>query len=452
MAAPTAYGSSQVVATQLEQVSPKLPSWLQNEQSDFMKLFQKRMEKHQVSAWPGGQVSGVGAWRIPVTLSNGGDVQAISLDGGDAGSGSMMATAFMYLNYFASSTGFSIPMLAAMATKTRGQAVSNAMAKSISGAVRETNLYAEIGMFADPTGVLATGSGTGSPTFSGNSVTYDLETAHFISNRLRGYNALVDVYTTNLATKQGSARVTFIDRINNAVTLTVASGGTWIPVNTDVIAFPGMSPTLTTGSWRSGLYTYNTTNTSNSINGLSPSTYNELQCVSINAGSGGTNMPLTPAMIFAGKAGLVQRRDDKVLKGLVGVCHMAQRAAWYNLGLTIANNILRPGESPKAIDLAGQGTGYGNTFEAGDVVHYISRYADRSRVDWLVPQNFGLVELAPPGFITTPDGTRVFMNVNTTSGNPNLRYLFYLLDTRNYYSADPGCAVVYSGLAIPSGM
>src|SRR6185312_11201858 len=274
--------SSQVVATQLEQISPQLGYFLTKLQSNFAKKFQNNAKKHRVSAWTAGS-GAVQAWRIPILQSNGGDYAALNLDSGDLGTGSMMQAQYMALSYFASNTAFYVPALAAMATKTNKQAAINVLETSISSALRETALYGEIGLFQDGTGVLATGNGTGTP--SGTNPTYQLD-PQFSINRLRGYNALVDVYDTTFATKKGTGlRVTNINFTSSPATVTL-TGTVTSPVNTDVIAFPGMSPTLTSTSWRSGLYTYNTTNTSGSLNGLSYASVYELACPAVNAAGG----------------------------------------------------------------------------------------------------------------------------------------------------------------------
>ena len=118
--------SSQVVATQLEQISPQLGYFLTKLQSNFAKKFQNNAKKHRVSAWTAGS-GAVQAWRIPILQSNGGDYAALNLDSGDLGTGSMMQAQYMALSYFASNTAFYVPALAAMATKTNKQAAINVL-------------------------------------------------------------------------------------------------------------------------------------------------------------------------------------------------------------------------------------------------------------------------------------------------------------------------------------
>jgi hypothetical protein len=444
--------SSQIVPTTLEKVNPLLPAYLVSKESKFMQMFKKASPKHQVSTWNAGTVGsgGVQAYRVPVLLSRGGDYQVINLDGGDLGAGSLMDTAFMTLGYFATDIAYQVPMLAAFATKTNQQAIKNALQFSIESTMDEMAIYNEIGFFQDSTGVLATAtshSGTGV-----GPITYTLETAQFTFIRLRGLNALVDVLTSGNVVLASSWRISNINFAANQVTIIPTGFGTpsYTSHDTDQLAMPGMAAvgaTISAGSFRNGLYTFNTTNTSGSLLGLSYATAYELACPQVNGASGF----FTPSLIFSAKSQLVQRRDDMAFQGICGVCHMAQRVSWYLQGVTIANQFLRPGEAAKNLDLAGQGTDYSNTFEAGDVMHYVSRYANKSRVDWVAPKNFGWVQLNDVSFIQTPEGQRVFIGHSTTTGNPTAGFQFYASNTNNLYSVDPGCSAVVYSLVVPSG-
>ena len=165
----------------------------------------------------------------------------------------------------------------------------------------------------------------------------------------------------------------------------------------------------------------------------------------VNGGGG----YFTPSLLLAGKSQLIQRRDDEAYAGVVGVCHMAQRAAWYLEGVTISNWFR--GKSDKMIDIVPGGTNYGDTFMAGDVEHHVSRYANKSRVDWLIPKNFGWVQLEDITFFQSPDGQKIFVGRSSTTGNPTAGFQFYVVNTNNLYCVDPGASVVYYNNAIPSG-
>lgn len=443
--------SSQVVSTELEQVRKNLQKLLFMNESAFAKQFNMKSEKHMVSAWTAGS-GAVLAWRIPVLIANGGDYQAVNLDGGDLGSGSMLNTAYMTVGYFANDLAYAIPSLAMMATKTATQAMNNTLKYSLGSSMKELALYNEIGLFGDSVGVLATANGTGSPTVSGGKVTYNLEPTNFSFNRIRGSNTLVDIYDSTNTLRSIGARVVSTNLSLTAPTITLSVSGSPTVANTDQIAFAGMGATIGTstiaaGSWRNGIYTFNTTNTTGTLLGLAYSSAYELACCQVNMNGGF----YTPNVIFSGRAQLNQRRDEESLAGTIGVCSMAQRVSWYQQGITIANQMARPGEALKSMDLAGQGLKYGDTFEAGDVTHHISRFANKTRVDWLIPKNFGWVQLEEMDFFRTPEGQKIFVGRSSTTGNPQAGFQFYMMNTRNLYCVDPGASVVFYGGAIPSG-
>ncbi len=437
--------TANVIPTMLEKVRPKMPAFLAAKQSKFMNLFNKASEKHNVSAFAdtGGSVL---AWRVPVLLTRGGDYQAISLDGGDLGTGSMMNTAFMAFGTFESDLGFNLPLRAIYATKDSKQAITNALQFTLGASLSEMAIYNEIGYFNDSTGTLAQANGTGSPSIVSTKVTYNLETSAFSYIRLRGFNALVDVYNTSNVLQFSGARVNSISFANNTVTLSGVS--TYTPANTDQIMFPNMgtgSYTSAAGSWRNGLYVFNTTSTSGSLGGLSYASAYELATPAVNGQSGF----FTPSLLYSGKSQLIQRRDEEAYGGVIGICHPAQRVSWYLQGITISNWFR--GKSDEMIDIAPKGTDYGDTFMAGDVTHYVSRYANKSRVDHLNPKNWGWTQLADIDFVQTPEGQRIFIGRASSTNNPAAGFQFYIVNTRQLYSVDPGCACVFYSLQIPSG-
>ena len=439
--------SSQTVAMQLEQVRPKLAEFLVRSESKFSQLFKKASEKHRVSAWTAGS-GAVQAWRIPVLLNVGGDYQAFSLDGGDLGTGSLMKTVYMTLGYYATDIAFNVPALAAFATKTNQQAIENAMAWSVGNAIKETALYNEIALFQDGTGILASSTAVSGSGTNPSPITYTLETANFTYIRLRGNNQLLDVANSSNVIVSTGQRLTNINFAANQVT--VAGGTTYTAASGDQLIFPGQGPvtstTLSSGTFRYGLYTYQTTNTSGSLLGLSYASAYELACNQVNGGGG----YYTPSVLLSGKSQLIQRRDDMAWTGIIGVTHMAQRAAWYLESVTIAN-WLRNEQKQAALDLVPTGTTYGDTFEAGDVTHYVSRYASKSRVDWFNPKNFGVVMLDDINFFQSPEGQRIFVGRVAATGNPSAGFQFYVHTTNNLYSVDPGCSVVCYNLGIPNG-
>jgi len=432
----------------MEKVNAKLPALLVKQQSEYFKMFQNKMDKHNVSYWS--DSSGLSAFRVPVQTSRGGVYAGISLDGGDLGTGQMMTTGFMTLGDFESDIAFNIPARAAMATGTAQQAIVNVMQESLGSVIDEMAKYDEIGWFTDGTGVLATAASVPS-SVSSTTATYTLDTT-FSYIRLRGYNAVVDIYDSGNTLRATGGKINSINFATNSVTITgLLNSGSYTFAAGDQITFTSQvnstigTTTLAAGSWRNGIYTFNTTTTSGSLLGLSYASTYELACCTVNAGSG----YYTPSIMLSAKSQLIQRRDDKAFAGTVGVCHMAQAASWYEQGVTISNWFRGDGKNNNMPDLVP--AKFGSTFTAGEVEHYISRYANKTRVDWSIPANFGRVQLEEAAFFRTPDGQKVFVGRSATTGNPQAGYQFYAVSSANYYCMDPGANVVQYALTVPPG-
>jgi hypothetical protein len=444
--------AANILPTTLEKVNQRMSYFLAKKRSAFANMFDGKNEKHNISTWAAGTVGsgGVQAFRVPVELAPGGDYQYVNLNGGDMGTGSMQQTAFMTIGAFTTDIAYNMPTLAMLATDSNEKAIKNALKEAVGGAITEQALYNEIELFQTGDGALTLStsvvSGNGN---SGTNVVYQLDDDISVTRLRRGTYQLVDIADASGVLVSLGARVVSISDSLNQVTIT--SGGNYTPTAGDQLVFPGMGPitttTIATGTWRYGIYTYNTTATSGSVLGLPYSTAYELACSTVSAGGAMFN----PTVVYSGASQLRQRWDEDETNGMVGVCHMAQRVAWYLDGLNIATQFVRNGESVKSVDQAGQGNKYGDVFDAGDIRHHVSRYATKNRVDWLVPGNFGKVRYQEPAFFTSPEGQRMFQGRNPVTGNIQAGTQFYAFNTDNLYSVKPGCAVVITGLGIPAG-
>jgi hypothetical protein len=126
-------------------------------------------------------------------------------------------------------------------------------------------------------------------------------------------------------------------------------------------------------------------------------------------------------------------------------------AANINSTETFGYDVVDSGLVVKSTDTAGQGTELSATFEAGDITTYVSRYANKTRVDNLVPKNFGQVQEQETQFFTSSEGQRMFVGRSATTGNPQAGQQFYVVATNNLYSVDPGCSIVTYSLSVPAG-
>ena len=431
--------NADVVGGQFEKVRPKLQEWYETT-TLVSGLIRKASESHKISAWTqtlnGGTT--LSAFRVPLMRYVGGDYGTFSYDEGDLGGGSSMRVDFMTIGYFPAEYAVEISSLAKEATASSEQAVVDVFKYHLKKSMKEMQHYEDTGYHQDGTGVLATANGTGTP--AGSNPTYNLEST-FGPQRLR-YNQPVDVYSNDTTTQRGTGlRVTSYDLVGKTVTL---SGTVTGPTNTDKIAFKGMSATLSTGSWKNGLYTFNNSATSGTTLGLNRATVVEIVTPNVAAGS----TSLVPAHGLLLNDQIIQRRDEEALAGMVGIAHQAQRAAVYNTGIAISE--WHRGPSDKMIDVVPADIKQSTTFTWTGVKHYVSKKQDRSRIDWIIPKNWGRAMLHDLKFHEV-EGRRIFELRSSTTGFPKAGMTFYLIQSENIYNVDPGAGGMITGLSLPSG-
>lgn len=430
--------NADVISAQMERVKPKLQTWIETSNS-LAAILRKSASSDKVSAFNTTDAfgtPGISAFRIPVEIYDGGDYRAVSLDEGDFGAGSSMKTQYMTIGYFATDLVVQLSQLEMDATATSEQAVVNVFSKSLSRMVTQMQAYDDAGSFGDGTGVLATGSGVGSP--AGSNPTYALE-PNFGPQRLR-VNQPVGVYDTTLVTKKNAAtvRVASIDPAGKSVTLT---GTVTSPVNTDKLVFDGLTGTLTTGSYRLGLYTFQNSATSGSTLGLNRATYNEVVTPNVNAAG-----PLVPAHGQLLWDTIIQRRDEEAYKGLMGILHQTQKAAIKLQGIAISDWMRGPKDD--MIDIL-PGDNADLSVKFAGIMHKVCKKNDRSRIDWFNPKNFGYAKLHDIKFHEV-EGRKIFEQRSST-GTVKAGCYVIMKQADNLYSADPGAAGLISGLTLPQG-
>ncbi len=407
------------------------------------KLLLDRMPANKVSAWYAGSGAVLG-FRQPVKQFPGGDLAVVSLDNAAFPAGSMPTWQYMTIGYAPLSRTYTLPTGAIMATASADQSVKNVFKDTIDGALKSFGDDEDTLLFTAGDGILATGIGSGA-TPSGTNPVYTLE-ANFGPQRL-SLGQLVDIWSADGITKRGtSLYVTATDPVNKTATLT---GTVTNPTNADNITVANLPGPLAAGQTRLGLYNYNSAVTTGSTNGLSRSTVPELVTPSYNAGTSS----LTPAMGLTLSDYLIQRRDEAAIGKMVGISHMAQRQAYFVTGDSISEIMQTGGKAAiaQSTDRIPQNLqNESGTFMYAGVSHFISKKANRSRIDWINREYFKTIELAPLGFFKQPDGTYMYEG-RSSGGVVTTATTFMLMSTTNVTTEDPGCAAFISALTIPSG-
>ncbi len=401
-------------------------------------------------------------YRIPVRLFRGGTYQKFSADAGDMGSGSGMkidklTAGYIYTNYVVETS-----LEAIDTTSKPGQAVVNVFAKQLSEAMDEIKVYDDIAFHTDGSGIL-TNSASDIGTWSGgDTYTFANTTDYLGVGRLRE-GMVVSVFdylaTTKRVTSPASGlQIDHIDYTNKIVyfngTVTGEVGNTSgtgdvltfanITSDTSMQSFSSTWPaTLTGDSFRHGFRYSNDATTTNYYLGQLKSAMTALLPTRVNASSA-----LTFQHVLLGQDGVIQRRDESVLKGMIGIAHMSQRAAVHNLSISL-NTVLRTDKPMGSVDLMPSNTGYTDTFDICGFKTYLSKREDRSRLDFINPKVWGRAQLHDTKFHEV--GGKTVFESRTSSGTLKAAQHFIITQAYDFCNYDPGAGFYCDNLTLPSG-
>lgn len=440
-----------VVSAQIEKVRNKLETYF--ESSDQISGLIKKAgdDKVQVSRY---------LYRIPLQLYRGGTFTKYVADGGAFATGSGMKISHLTAGYFNTDLAYKITDEQQETSGASAQSAVNVFQKTLADAMVEAQVIDDIAFHTDGSGKL-TGASSAKP--SGTQLTFAGNTDYLGVGRLRE-GMYVDVWDSAGANKRanGPYKIETIDYGNKIVTFASAPTGL---TSTDLLAFAGMdaygpatlvgnsstwpgggttsASGLTGDSFRHGFPYANDATTSNYYLGRLKSSMPQLMPTAVNASSSGLVFQHVNLVLD----GIVQRRDKDVVKGLIGIAHMAQRTQVFNIGIAISN--WQRGGSDKSIDVMPSNLGYDQTFDVCGVPCHISKRADRSRLDFINPKNWGRVQTHDTKFKEV--GGQTVFPVRDANGALNAAVEFHIIQGYDFVCYDPGAAGYCYGLSLPTG-
>ncbi len=444
---------TQVVSAQIERVRNKLETYF--ETSDQISGLIKKAGEDKV------KVSRK-LYRIPFQQWRGGVLKKVSMDNGALPTGNGMKISHLTAGYYTTDLAYTVTDEQIDTTGDKTQAVVNVFQKTLADAMLEAQVYDDVAFHGNGTGLLTAAS---SAKPSATTLTFAGASDYLGVGRLRE-GMTVDVWDGS-STNRGSAQITNIDYGNKIVTLDNAVSGL---ASGDLLAFHGMdvygpaypasfsstwpgdaltnSAGLTGDSFRHGFPYANDATVSNYYLGTLKSTISQLLPAYANAAAGSLVLQHGLQVIDQ----ILQRRDPDVVKGLVGIAHMAQRAQVMNIGIAVSN-WQRSSGSEKNIDLMPKNIGYTDTFEFCGIKCYLSKRQDRSRFDFINPKNWGRVMSRETAFKEVGGQTvfPVFSNPSSTTVSMNTAVQFHILQGYDFCCYDPGAGGYIYGLSLPSG-
>ncbi len=431
--------AANVLQAQIEKVRPKVEELF--ETSDTIAALIKKGGESEVISHK--------LYRIPIVTRRGGSFRFFNADGGDMGLGSGLSVTNLESGFFYSDYVVELTKQAMDETAKSEQSVLNAFSYNFKGAMKELQAMDDQVFHTNGTGELtnassATGTWTGGTTYTFAAAIDDVG-----ASRLRPGN-IVSVYNTaGTVQRTGTAatvefQIDHIDFNNKIVylndTVTGAAVGDLFAVADLAVTLASFQSTwpLSGDSFRHGLYYFNDANSANYCLGQLKSTVTELLANNVNAGGA-----LAHVHGLQLQDQLINRRDESVYKGLVGLAHMAQRTAVYQLGIAVTE-WMRTKQSEGMIDVMPSGTQYSDTFPFVGITHKLDKRQGKSRIDYIIPKKWGRSMLHDTKFHEV-EGRTIFEK-RTTTGTVQAALQFILVQCFDYYCVDPGSQGFISGL------
>ena len=442
-------------SAQLEKVRGKLENYF--EQSDqIAALIKPSLETETVSNY---------LYRLPVKLYNGGHFGKFSADGGSLGTGTALKLTHLVAGYIYSKRAVQLSMEAIDTSRTKEQSILNVLTDSLASVMKEAQVDDDVCFHNDGTGVLTNASsgisGSTILTFAGATDTLGV-------NRLREGMA-VDVYDDDLDPKRAPsvAGPVFIESIDHSAKSVTLSRAIAALASGDRLAFPDLDaygpaapPVSFSSTWpqraqtgglsgdsfRHGMYYANDATAANYFLGVQKSTVPQLLSTRVQAAGA-----LTFSHGLRIKDQITQRRDHTVLNGMVGIWHMAQRAAYQNLGIAVTTKMVTGAEFGKSLDLQPSDHKYDDTQSFVGIPMHTSKRQFTDRIDFINPSKWGRAKLFDTKFYDAEGGRTIFETRNG-DGAVTAAIQFFVVQAYDFVCFDPAAGGGFiDGLTVPSG-
>ena len=439
----------------LEQVKDKVMDYTSVETGVLATI--KMSNVAQISRW---------GYRIPFLRWRGGSLGKFVADRGVLPNGTGARLAYMQAGYISSAYSQEVTVEQIETSRSSQQAVFNVLAELMAGTTETIAGHDNIHFMGDGTGFL-TNVSSAKPaanqlTFAGTTDTIG------VSRIFRGMAVSIWDSAGTTLRAGGPYTINAIDYENGIVTFTAnptgLTSGDRLAV-ADVDAYGPSSPTtksstwpgdgLTNGpgmtgdSWRHGIEYANSATTSEYYLGKLKSSYPELLPQYVNGGGFTINWE----MVELGKNKLIMARDEKVLDGMMAMMHLCQGDVLKESQVKIAHWDIQSAGG-QYMDLPPQ-IKPNQFFNLNGIPAFLTKLANKSRVDYINPKNWGRVQSRDPFFFQDPNdsGDAVkFFPLQTTSGSGYLAgWQFWILSMFDWVCHDPGASMYIDGLRVKTG-
>ncbi len=410
---------SQVAATELEKVIPKVRVLFERDDKFYANIKKRDVEKisHR-------------QMRVPLELRPGGSFQYFNPDGGDLGRGGGPTFDKAVLNSVFLSENIEYTKLTQWATDDARKAIINSVRRLTATALDEMRRQLDSQMMQTGDGVVGTVT---SDTPAGGSNVLSLATDGF-GARLVRFGQTVQVFDTNLTINRGSATITQWDVENKTVNLTPQIAGV-IPGDklvTAGITAPASLPALY------GVPYHHSNASAGTWLGFSRSTTPEIRANRVNGGGAALTLPLPRLAMnkIGNRVGIDNTFNPRAWT------HPCQVQAYEEIGQLVS--IIQKTAKEEGLNMY-----FGNGMQLAGAGITPSFSWDKTRIDFVVDEVWGRGEILPIGFYTT-DGRKIF-ELRGASGGVAAAEIFYMVVGMQTYVSNPAACSYIDQLAVPVG-
>lgn len=410
---------SQVAATELERVRPKVVTVFER-QDKFYSRVAKRGDVEKVSNRQ---------MRAPLELRPGGSFQYWNPDGGDLGRGGGPTFDKALISCVFMSENIEYTKLTQYSTDDPRKAVQNAVRKLTATALDEMRRQLEGQCQQSGNGVLGTLSAVS--TTSGVD-TYTLNTDGFGAKLIR-YGQTVQLYDTTLATLRGSGVVSMHDVENKQISVTPAISGA---IATDKIVVAGISSPSSLPALLGVPYHHNG-DSSGTWLGFTRSTTPEIRSNRVNASGASLDLPMPRLAMNK----ITNRMGDDFAAKPTAWMHPCQKQAYEEIGQLVS--VIQKMAKEEGLDM------YFDRMQMAGAPVEASNMWNQKRIDFVNSAVWARAEILPIGFYTT-DGRRIF-EIRGASGGVAAAEIFYMVVGMQTFVTNPAATAYIDDLAVPSG-
>lgn len=414
---------SQVVATELERVLPKVPTLFDREG-----LFYAALEKRPV------EIVSNRDMRAPLEIRPGGNSGHFDPDGGDLGRGDAPIYDKATVSPVFLKHAVEVTTLSQWATDDRRKAVVNTFRQTLAKSMSEFRRFVDSLCMTSGAGVL----GTITSVANGSSIdTYTCTTDGF-GVRLMRYGQTINVYNAGLTvnrTTGAEKKISFYDLVNKQIKIPEVSGST----AGDKIVAQGLSATPPVSML--GIPYHHSNSSTGTWLGFDRSTNPEIRSNRVAGNSAFLTLPLPRTA--------VNRIGDRIGMDNVGRLqawmHPCQVQAYEQLGFLVTQLNNSTGEG-KGLDLY-----YGGAMQMAGCPVKKSFSWDKTRIDFVSLDVWGRGVMQEAGFYKPEGSDKHIWEVRGASGGVATSNIFYIAAAFNIFMNNPAGAAYIDSLKVASG-